>query len=126
MKDNRKNLKKGFVYPYTSKEEPEKKTFQRHPCQKVQLCPAGRGNRASVFILVKIYSSVDRIPLRPETGLFFTGPQHTQPTKGRGRNINNSSLDLGFSSFFFFFFRAPEHFLQKKSHQGVQNGKQTK
>ena len=45
--------------------------------------------------------------MRPETDLFFTGPQHTQPTKGKGRNINNSSLDFGFSSFFFFEYQNP-------------------
>ena len=28
MKDNRKNLKEGFVYPGTSKEEPEKNHFK--------------------------------------------------------------------------------------------------
>lgn len=41
IKDNRKNLKEGFVYPSTTKEKCEKKVFQRHPYQEVNLCLEG-------------------------------------------------------------------------------------
>lgn len=104
MKDNRKNLKEGFVYPGTSKEEPKKKHYKGILARKFTSVQKAEGTEPLCSSFVKIYSPVDRIPMRPETELFFPGPQHAQPTKGRGRNINNSSLDLGFSSFFFFFF----------------------
>lgn len=96
IKDNRKNLKEGFVYPGTSKEKPGENISKASRPGSQPLSRGLREEGLHVGPSQNILSLMTKSPWGYSLNYILTGPW---PKKEKGRNINNGSLDLGFHLF---------------------------
>ena len=118
MKDNRKNLKEGFVYPGTSKEEPEKNHFKGSLARKFTSVQKAEGTGPLCSSLSKYTFLLTESPWGQRLNYSSLAPSTPNPQREEEGIL---IIALQILDFHLFFFRVPEPFLQKKSHQGVQN-----
>ena len=104
MKDNRKNLKKGFVCPYTSKEEPEKNHFKGILARKFISVQQAEGTGPLCSSLSKYTLPSTESPWGQRLNYSSLAPNTPNPQREEEGTLIIALWIWDFPLFFFFFF----------------------
>lgn len=83
QRQQKKNVKEGFVYSGTSQEKPERKILPRHPSRQPTSVQKAEGTGPLCGSLSKYMVPVDKVPMRPQSELCSNWASPHRPQQKR-------------------------------------------